>query len=736
MLSNRGGLSAQRVKLYIFLSAFAINFFLEVIIVANWLFIQYFLYATPMTIRIDFLSTPGNTLLWVASLYFVYITKEVAEETPRFRLVNRSLNAAFIGSSLLIFSVFLAIMSASTESAVKLSIDQLSFSASSIGYILSFAGSSLALITITAQNKSVLRLFLIYLISLLIPIEIWSLIHWVAYPFDIMLYVGFAWRGAFIELQLFYLTYPLILWLLIPFLFSWIWVPLVKSVKDIIKNKQSINIKAFLFGSQNDNEPPNEVACRSLSEHKIDASQAPSINRHVPAVILLLSIFLGVFVAYYPYISPRPGLVGADSLGYYYTLTTIADKDLYSAAQLAAEINRARVPYHLLLYFLKNLTQISTNAVIELMPIATILANLLAVFWFVKIGEKKATVACIAAVFSILSFNTTIAMHAGILANWLAMALGFVMFGLVLKFQEKMSFKLLFGAISASASVFLIHYWSGIFFLLTLGCYVFLMLLERRRHSTKFIVAMILLASVIIIAPFSSDLTTQFFIPNGSKESMNCADILGTFWKRLPIFIDSWFFGALANPVIMALALLGIALCFYQKTNFCRLLISWTMVGSLLSVFLSPIGIYMNQWLTWRTLYLIPFQIPATLGLFFLVTKLGSLQQDKSNVQQDGRDQQPSKSSFSLLKKQNFTVILCLIIDYVVVAILLSLDFQILMVLLIFNYLVLTLIFHFKINKRDYNPILVFIFVLFVTLLLFNYTLRSLAPLAVHRMQP
>jgi len=736
MWSNRTTLSAERLKLYIFLSAFAINLFLEVVIVANRLFIPYFFYATPMTIRIDFLSAIGNTLLWVASLCVVYITKEVAEETPGSQRVTRFLNMALIGSSLLIFSVFLAITGVSTEPAVKLVIDQLSVFAASVGYILSFAGSSLALITIMAQNKSMLRIFLMYFLSFLIPIEIWSLIHWVAYPFDITLYLGFAWRGAFIELQLFYLTYPLILWLLIAFLLSWIWVPIVKNAKDRIKKKQSINIKAFLFGSQNDNELLNEGAGRRLPEHKMDASQAPSINRFVPAVVLILSLFLGVFIAYYPYISPKPGLVGADSLGYYYTLTAIADKDLYNAVQLATEINSARVPYHLLLYSLKNLTQMSANTVIELMPMVTILANVLAVFWFVKIGEKKAMVACIAAVFSILSFSTTIAMHAGILANWLAMALGFIMFGLFLKFQEKMSFKLLFATILASASVFLIHYWSGIFFLSTLGCYMFLMLLERRRHSIKLIVAIILLASVILIAPFSSNLISQFYISNGSEESMNFADIFVAFWKRLPIFIDYWFFGALANPVMMALALLGIALCFYQRTNFSRLLISWTIVGSMLSVFLSPIGRYMNQWLTWRSLYLIPFQIPAALGLFFLVSKLGSMQQDIGNVQQDGRNHQHSKSSSSLLKNQNFRVILYLIVDYVVAAVLLTLDFPILLVLLIFNYPVLTLIFHFKIHERDYCPILAFVLVLFVTLLLFNYGLRSLAPLTVHRMQP
>lgn len=728
-------LNAKYLKLYLFIAAFAVNFSLEAIIIINGLSIQYFFYTTPMIIQIDFLSTIEATLLWVGSFYCVYLTKEVVEET-RSRRIQRFLNMALIGSFLLLFSVLLSLVSQNVEPTIKVSFDQLLARVMLVGYVVSFAGVSSALFIVLFQNKRVLRLFLIYLFSLLIPIELWSLMHWVAYPFDVVSNLGFAWQGAFLELQLFYFSYPLLLWLFIALLFSWIWMPTIKYVRDKFKLKQRIDIKAFLFDLQRRAAFSNVATRGASSNSKASSSQKSSISRLISVAVLFAFLFLGVFVAWYPYISPNPGLVGTDSLGYYYTLNAITDKDFFVAFQLATEINKARVPYHLLLYFLKCLTQLPSNVIIQLMPIGTILANALTAFWFVKIGEKKVLVAAVAAVFSLFSFNTTIAMHAGLLANWLAMASVFVMSGFVLKLQEKMSYKILSATILASASVFLIHYWTGIFFSLVLACYLFLVLWELRGHNTKFAVALIFSATAIGIALLSNILTPHLFVSYGYTENTGVIDAFALFWTRLPIFIDSWFFGAFANPVLMGLALVGIVVCFYQKTNFHRLLVSWTIVGSLLSVFVAPIGKNMNQWLMWRTLYLIPFQIPATLGLFFLAAKFESIRQNTPSFKRNSETVHFAEFSPNFPKKSTFIVILYLLIDYMASALLLTLNFPILAALVVFNYIILTLIIHFKFKGRENYSILVFIFVMLVTTLLFNYTLRSLAPLTVHRSQP
>lgn len=732
------GEKAKHLRLYLFLSALAINLFMEVIIIANGFSIHYFFYATQMTVKIDLLPPLWTTLFWIGSLYVIYITRDIVKDAPSFRRINQLLNVALVGSFLLIISNIFAVLHALAESALIPSFHQFLFLTLTSGYILSFAGSSLVLLMIIAQSRIRMTLFLIYFFSLFVPIEVWSLVHWVAYPFDVIAYLKLAWQGAFVELQIFYIAYPLILGLFIAFLFSWVWMPLAKRLRNRIRMNKWIDLKRSLYGSSNSTALRNETSPKNTAGHKNPVGQNPSAGRLGPAAVLLTSLVLGVFIAYYPYISQKPGLVGTDSLGYYYTLTALDGKDIYQAALLAKEINSVRVLYHLTLYLLRNVSQLSPYVVVELMPIITIVANALAVFWFVKIGEKSVLMASTAAAFSTFSFTTTIAMHAGMLANWLDMALGFVMFGLLLGLQKKTRLKLLFVAILTAAVVFLVHYWSGLFFLLVLGCYLLTTLLEQRNLSFKLAVAAVLVTSAVLAALLLSDLALQLFAPYGISSGFEVTrpvEFAVAFWTRLPILIDTWFFGALANPIILALSLVGIALCFHQRTSFNRLLISWTIVGALLSVLVSPIGKDMDQWLLWRTLYLIPFQVLATIGFFFFVAKLGELRTTEGVAQLNHGVTHCNKYSFSFLDERSFAV-LALLIGYASTAFLLTLNFPVVPTLLLFNYPIITLVAHFKMRKRAGNTVLVFVFVLLVTLMLFNYVLRSLAPLAVHRLQP
>lgn len=718
------------IKLYLFLSAFAVNLFLAVIITANNLSIQYFFYGQPTIIQIDFVSPIWNTLLWVGSFYLVYVTKDVVEDPPRSNRITLLLKVALVGSFVLISSVLVA-ATLPAESFAESFLRQLWSLTVSLAYIFSFAGSSLALVMIMARNRSILRLFLIYLFSLLIPVEVWALVHWLAYPFNVVEYLEFAWKGAFFELQMFYLTYPLIFSMLIAFLFSWIWMPLAKRARNKIEKKRTSLLTAFGFDEGSTPEPLKGIGFEKPSNHDETASQDLRAHDRIPAAILLVSLLLGAFVAYYPYINNRPGWIGNDTLGYYLTLTNMAVKDPYGAIQFASATDRPL--YFLLLYLFKSLTQLSSGAIIVLMPIVTVLANAVSVFWFVKAGEKKPLTAAIAAVFSIFSFSTMIGMHAGIAANWFAFALGFVMLGLVLKLQERISLGLIIGVILTLLSILLIHYWSGVFFLLVLGCYVFLMFLERGRHNSKFVVAMILSASAIVILLFSSGIASQLFISAGSAENAGLSDVFALFWTKLSVLIDTWFFGSLANPLFILLSIIGIVICFNEGTKFGRLLISWTIVGSLLTIFLSPVGRNVDQWLLWRALYLIPFQIPAALGLFYFISRLRLSKKTQPEAGMSNASVQPTQSSY--LTKQSM-ILLSLTAEYVVSAALLTLNFPILGALVLMNCLAITSIVHFEIREKDYSSVVVALFVVFVILLLFNHALRSVAPLTVHRMQP
>jgi hypothetical protein len=727
------------LKLYLFLSASALNVFLAIIIIANSLSIRYFLYTAPMVIQIDSLPPNWLVLLWVGSLYVLYTTKEVNIENQNSCRINYTLDAALIGSLFLIVSVVLASAYFSSSPSATLLLNQLSSWTSIIGFILSFGGIFLALFMMMTQKGSPMRLFMIYLFSLFIPIEILALMHWVAYPFDVIGNLGFAWYGAFLELQLSYIVYPLISWMLIALLFSWIWVPLLKRVVEKTSVQRWVRLKVLSLVSSSSSAVADQAIGKVGSNQENLTNRKFPVGRLLPTLILLSSLIVGVFIAYYPYISGKPGLIGTDSLGYYYTLTALDEKDLFGAAQLAYEINSARVLYHLILFALTGVSQLPAVNVIEFMPALTIVVNALAVFWFVKTTERNALLASIAAVFSIFSFTTTISMHAGTLANWLAIPLGFVTFGLVLKLLKKPTAKLFLAVTITLISLFLVHYWTGLFFVAVLISYLALELLKERPISVKLVFAGVILVLVALITVFFNDIFSRLLIPYGISnvftESVNPVEMIGLFWMRLPILIDSWFLGALANPILIGLGLVGAIMCFYRKNRLSRLLISWTIVGSLLTILVSPIGADMSQWLLWRTLYLVPFQVQAAIGFWFVSSKLASLGQNGSDFKQHYKSLCGLKSQNGFKRNQNFMIILYISTDFVISAFL-GLNVPTLLSLILLNYLILTLIIYLKTKPTEHNLVLVFIFNLLIVLVLFNCTLRSLAPLTVHRFLP
>ncbi len=722
-------LNTKLVKLYVFLAALAVNLFLGFNLVINRLSIRYFLYTTPMVIRLSLLSLFDNTILWIGSLCLIYITKEVVKESPGSRLAYKFLDVALIGSCFLLLSLIVAKTEYLAEHTI---ISELSVLAELVGVILLFVASCSALFALTFRDRKMLTLFLIYLFSLIIPLEIWALIHWVAYPADPLSYMAFGWRGAFTELQLFYAGYPLIFWLFIAFLFSWVWVPVAKYARAKIALFWNISWAAFPFNPHDDSNLSNDSTERKSPHAKENLKGQAPTSRIIPAAILLICLLLGVFVAYYPYITPRFGFAGWDTLGYYEMLNKMVLESPGRSLELAATTDKPL--YFLLLYFLRVSISPSSYVVIQLMPIVTILTNALAALWFVKIGENRALLAYLSAIFTIFSFNTTIAMHAGILANWLAMGLAFVLFGLVLKLQKKRTLKHFLGVALVSAAIFLVHYWAWTFFSLVLVCYGLLTWFERKGYNLKVKVAVFLLASLTLASVLLSVPSSYFFSSYGSVSDLGPMDVAFLFWTRLPLFINEWFFGALANPVMMTLATIGIVLCFSQRTSFRRLLISWAVVGSLLYILASPIGKNMNQWIMWRALYMIPFQIPAALGLCFLFDLLRLKARPMKNVQSDRADV-PYIGSLSSSTSENYAVIFYLLVNYALSSFLLNFDFPVLVVLILLNCFVVTVILHFKVKKND-SFVLIFIFSLVVTLFLFNYTLRSLAPLALNRMQP
>jgi hypothetical protein len=81
--------------------------------------------------------------------------------------------------------------------------------------------------------------------------------------------------------------------------------------------------------------------------------------------------------------------------------------------------------------------------------------------------------------------------------------------------------------------------------------------------------------------------------------------------------IQSWVGGLFGNPLLILLAVAGVFSMFDFAKRFNRIMLLWVMVPSLALLAVTPDPYY------YRFLYLIPIQVQAAAGLFWIISKLG-----------------------------------------------------------------------------------------------------------------
>jgi hypothetical protein len=87
----------------------------------------------------------------------------------------------------------------------------------------------------------------------------------------------------------------------------------------------------------------------------------------------------------------------------------------------------------------------------------------------------------------------------------------------------------------------------------------------------------------------------------------------------LASMVQGWVGGLLGNPLLLILAVVGVFAMFDFKTNFNRMMLLWIMIPSLALLVVTPDPYY------YRFIYLVPFQVQAAAGLYWIVTKLENM---------------------------------------------------------------------------------------------------------------
>jgi hypothetical protein len=579
--------------------AFAVHFFFGSVTVLNSLGLSFFFYY-PRTIQITIFGAQIDLLVWVASVLCVSALSVTV--LPK-RKVRGGFQIGLFALSTLVGVILLTATNGGVQARIETYLLFLATTAS-FAVLISFRDQICG-----HSSRSLVALMLVYLLAFLASIEVSSAIHNSLQAFSLDTPVGK--QDAASELQLSYVSYGLIPWLYVAFLFSWVWVPLVQRF---------LPRTSTFFGG-------------------IPTPMRETVEPHRPSLInrifdlldprFLLALAVAVFIGYYPYFQNPPWIVGTDAYWRYYDpLVRISRDGLFSGL---AKALRERHPVPLmLLYVGKLILQESFLDIVRTAQLLLVVALALSAWWFLAY-RRNLKFGLTVFILSVLSVTTTVGFYSSILANWMALVVWMLFFA-YLAFRANgrlgpFDFVVLF---LFSTLILFIHPWTwGVFAAAVLVAAILGMIQERRRGLRT-----AGLLTGVIIADIALALGTISYL--ASSQGWRVMDALGyyTFVIDHPASVF-WFWTALTwltriwspffSPLYIAVGILGVfSLRSPTVGPWCkRLIFAWLFVSAIGSVLVAPVGFNVadpsgSETELWRMLYLTPFPILAPFGIIWL----------------------------------------------------------------------------------------------------------------------
>jgi hypothetical protein len=413
-----------------------------------------------------------------------------------------------------------------------------------------------------------------------------------AVNYDVPFGPGLRWKFPWIDLQLFNVLYPLTALLFLFLLYSWFWIPVLKSVLSRIGRSVDSGV------------------------HRIER-----LNNRSVALGLIVSVAASVFISSYPYIHlPSSTLVGVDSLAYHDWLKQMIQEGPQAAFRTDRPI------FNLLMYFVKCVTPLSPVDVVRIMPIILAACLSLVVFWFVKAGTGDKRLALLSSLFSAFSFQTTVSIYAYFLANWFAIIEIFLLLVFLLKGLNKHSWRHILISTVIGMAVLLTHPYTWNILMVILISYLAWTLMRRAQEKWDIAPLSILLAANALFYVFYN-----FIRPFGGGLGNNAAVLRRVMWSvpslpnlhnALRIMVSNFLGGLFGNPLMIILAVAGmfsITNLEESSAKFNRIMLLWIAVLSLPLLVFAP---GQNMLVFYRLVYLIPLQILAAIGLQLILNRL------------------------------------------------------------------------------------------------------------------
>ena len=422
----------------------------------------------------------------------------------------------------------------------------------------------------------------------------------VFYPFSFYTVGSFAWyqAQAFRGLAL---VSPLLLVLL---LYAWLAILAVR-----VTRKHSVQLTNFV---------------RALTE-AVKGSDARSSSMETsvvldhPRVLLIIAMAVGVLLGvlpYWPGLNPNGNVVGVDTPAYINWTTQMLARPFPGAISYAfTQADSGFRPLPLILFYLIASLGISPQQTVEFSPI--ILGPLISLssYYFVKSGSGNRGAAAISALVACFSFNVTVGIWAGYLANWLAMIIAYSFLAGFFLFERSQRKIILVPLFLLSVAMLLTHPWTWAMILATTFIFGISRSRDRRKLLTISSTVLILSGVVVDFAKNKVVGSTTLAADLGTKGPVFGISQFLLFWPNLWTALTVSYDGLLGNAVLLGLSALSIvAIRFRDKMN--GMLFCWVACASV------PFAL-LNSFHQTRLIYDLPIPPLAALGTLLLISRAG-----------------------------------------------------------------------------------------------------------------
>ena len=396
--------------------------------------------------------------------------------------------------------------------------------------------------------------------------------------------------------------------------------PILRSLFPRFTNLEDLKRKCD-FG-----EKPHPADGHSSFDRIVSLIRKNSSRRRNTLLCLLplLALSSGLaLIPYQPSLNKDDRLVGVDTGQYTLWMSNLAESSNHGLGKVLRQlfsvegVNGDR-PLSLFLMFLavKITNPEDISHMIDRSPVLLAPMLVLSVYFLTRQLTSNYTTPFLAAFLTTFSSQVLIGIFAGFYANWIALIIGYFCLGYLFKFLKDPRKPLL-----AMFSILLIatlfaHVYTWTIISLCTSVFLILLILHRTTdYSRRAIILVLIVIASSAVIDISKSLATSS--TSGVLRDLELSDVhmgAGEYarrWVTLAFAVNSGLGGILGNSVVLLLGLYWVLRSNYRNPPTLFLLIFLAM---------AIIPLFFGDWIIQsRTLYMIPFQLPASLGLTYIL---------------------------------------------------------------------------------------------------------------------